>query len=456
MSRLGRDYLQVGMYTEMLFPNNDIRFIAINNGIDSINGAENDLTPFINIFNEYYAKDTSRKIRAVVRAKGESGKPTAVSPPYGYLKSKEDKNKWVVDEETARVVKLIFELCVKGYGPSQIANELYKRKINSPVAHKEKLGLKSPSSTTKNTEPHYWNTPTVSSILKRQEYLGHTVNFRTSRKSFKNRRKIYNPKEKWAIFENTHEPIIDQETFDIVQKIRENHRTRESMGKMPILSGMIYCADCGARLYQVCSREWTHDKEYLACSSYRKKGNKTCSSHKIKNVVLEQMILAKIQAINSMLGESEETFLKLATKKSKEKANKNLRDAKREYETSKTRYDKIDILIQNLYEDNVEGKISDERFEKLSMSYEKEQYTLKDRMLELEKRITHITEDMINVNLFMKTIRKYTNATELTSEMVRELISKVLVHETQTLENGKKTQTIDIYFNNLDGILLST
>ena len=248
MSRLGRDYLQVGIYTEMVFPNNDIRFIAINNGVDSINGTENDMTPFINIFNEFYAKDTSRKIRAVFKAKGESGKPLCTIPPYGYLKDPENKYHWIVDKEAAKIVKYIFDLCIKGYGQSQIADKLREEKIECPVNHMTKLGVNSSACWSKE---YFWNPATIANILSKQQYLGRTVNFTTYTKSYKNQKLMKNTPDKWKIFKNTHEAIIDQDTFDIVQKIRSNHRTRTNMGEMPLLSGLVYCTVCGSKLYQV-------------------------------------------------------------------------------------------------------------------------------------------------------------------------------------------------------------
>ena len=248
MSRLGRDYLQVGMYTEMVFPNNDIRFIAINNGVDSANQVDNDMTPFINIFNEFYAKDTSKKVKAVFRAKGNSGKPLTTNPPYGYLKDPNDKHHWIIDPEAAPVVREMFKMCVAGKGPSQISKELMRRGIPTPSEHMHTLGIKTPAK--QSEQPGFWQQRTIADLLMKPEYLGHTVNFRTRRKSFKCKKTVWNDPSEWSIFENTHEPIIDQETFDIVQRIRDGRRRLTPIGEMPILSGMLFCADCGAKLYQ--------------------------------------------------------------------------------------------------------------------------------------------------------------------------------------------------------------
>ncbi len=329
MSRLGRDYLQVGMYTEMVFPNNDIRFIAINNGIDSINGTENDMTPFINIFNEFYAKDTSRKIRAVWKAKGEAGKPLCVNPPYGYIKDKDNKLHWVVDEEASEVVREIFGLCISGYGPSQIADILTERNIDSPSIHFGKIGLKHPAIASKATPDNFWDTRTVADILEKLEYTGCTVNFKTHIKSYKCKKKIKNPREDWKIFENTHEAIITKEEFDTVQKIRSGKRVRNNLGEMPILSGMVYCADCGAKLYQVRGKGWSHDKEYMVCASYRKKSKQTCSSHQIRNVLLEQLILEQLQEVMTYTKEHEDKFIELVTSQSKKIWRKALKTTKK-------------------------------------------------------------------------------------------------------------------------------
>ena len=239
MSRLGRDYLKVGMYTEMVFPNADVRFIAINNGVDSANQAENDMTPFINIFNEFYAKDTSRKIRAVFKAKGQAGKPLCTNPPYGYVKDPEDKTHWIVDEEAAGNVKEVFRLCVQGYGVSQIANEMSKRQVLNPTVYAKANG-RNISDNRSNAGDYTWADSTVSHMLSRPEYLGHTVNFKTYRKSYKQKKQLKNGPSEWQVFENTHEAIIDRETYDIVQRIRDGRRRWTPMGEMPVLAGMVF------------------------------------------------------------------------------------------------------------------------------------------------------------------------------------------------------------------------
>ena len=453
MSRLGRDYLQVGMYTEMVFPNNDIRFIAINNGVDSMNGTENDMTPFINIFNEFYAKDTSRKIRAVVKAKGESGKPLCTQPPYGYMKDPKDKTHWIIDEEAAEIVREIFNLCVNGYGPSHIADILTKRGVDCPSVYFKKKGLTYSALASKTTPDTFWDQRAIANILEKMEYIGCTVNFKTHTKSYKNKKKIKNPREEWKIFENTHDAIVSKETFDIVKKIRDGKRVRNSLGEMPILSGMVYCADCGAKLYQVRGKGWSHEQEYMVCASYRKKSKKLCSSHQIRNVLLEQLILEQLQEVMTYAREKEDEFIALLNSQSKKEMEKSLREYKKEYETSKARYSKLDEIIQRLYEDNIDGKISDERFQKLSANYETEQSQLKSRIAELDNLLLTEKEKSLNTDRFLSMVRECTEIKELTCEVIRTFIDKILVHQVEKID-GKRVQTIEIYYNGIGKVVL--
>lgn len=445
MSRLGRDYLQVGMYTEMLFPSHDIRFIAINNGVDSINGMENDMTPFINIFNEFYAKDTSRKIRAVFKAKGNSGKPLTTIPPYGYLKDPEDKFHWIIDEEAAPVVKLIFELCVAGYGPSQISKELIRRGIPTPTEHYETIGVR--SAARKSEQPGFWQQRTISDILSKPEYLGHTVNFRTHQKSFKCKKTVWNDPSEWAVFENTHDAIIDQETFDIVQRIRDGRRRLTPMGEMPVLSGMLFCADCGAKLYQVRHRGWTHEQELFVCATYRKiKGG--CTSHQIHNVQVEEILLRELKRITAFAREHEDAFVRMVTQKGEKELNRQLRESSAELGRAEERIRQLDTIISRLYEDNVSGKVSDERFAKMSASYEAEQTALENRASELRTFIDGTKEKRLNAESFLSMVRKYTDIKELTAEIIRSFVEKIEVQQPEKVPGTRtKKQTVVIWWN---------
>lgn len=445
MSRLGRDYLKVGYYTEVCFPGLDIRFIAINNGVDSANQQDSDFTPFLNIINEWYAKDTSKKIRAVFKAKGESGKPLCTNPPYGYLKSAEDKNQWIIDEAAARVVKEAFRLCIQGYGPTQIAREFEKRGYKNPTVHTKSQGRSVPDNRDYSGDYGWGKGTSIAKMLSRQEYLGHTVNFKTYRKSYKQKKQMQNDQSEWQIFENTHEAIIDKETFDIVQRIRDGRRRVTPMGEMPILSGMLFCADCGAKLYQVRARGWEHDKEHFVCATYRKiKGG--CSSHQIRNIVVEELLLDGIRNITAFAREHEDEFVQIVAKKSQADSNRNLRDSKRELEQSQARIRKLDEIIQRLYEDNIEGKISDERFAKMTANYEDEQKGLETRATELKNIMAIEKDNALNIDHFLALVRKYTDIKELSAEMIREFVEKIIVYKAERID-GKRVQRIKIVWN---------
>ena len=451
MSRLGRDYLKVGYYTEIAFPNAEVRFIAINNGVDSANQQDSDFTPFLNIINEWYAKDTSKKIKAVFKAKGESGKPLCTTPPFGYKKDPDDNNHWIVDEDAAKVVKHIFQLCIEGYGPTQIAHKLKEEEIFTPSYYFKSIGLYPTALITE--EPCKWSARTVANILDKQEYLGHTINFKTRRKSYKIKKKIDNDPSEWKIFKNKHEAIIDEDTFQTVQRIRNGRRKRTPLGEMPILSGMVYCADCGAKLYQVRSKDWNHDKEYMVCATYRKRGKHNCTSHQIRNIDIEKALLYMIQQVTSFARDYQDEFVEVVTKTNNKELDKKIREYKKELEQSQARVSKLDFFIQRLYEDNVEGKVSDEQFIKMSSTYEKEQQTLSSRIIELTSIINDEQETVINTSSFLNLVKNYTNITKLDAEIIRTFIEKVYVYNVDETQN-RKTKKIKIVFNFIGEIKL--
>ena len=446
MSRLGRDYLKVGFYTEVAFPEADVRFIAINNGVDSANQQESDLTPCINIFNEFYAKDTSKKIRAVFKAKGQSGKPLCTNPPYGYKKDPDDKTRWIVDDEAAAVVKEIFHLCMSGYGPTQIAKELRKRRIETPAEYGKRVGVNVPAAKQReNDDPCRWTTSTVVHILERREYTGCTVNFKTYKKSYKSKKQVKNDPSEWAIFEGMHEAIIEPEVYDTVQKIRDGRRRQTPMGEMPALSGMVYCADCGHKLYQVRGR-CLPQSEYMVCATYRKKGKSVCPSHQIRNSVIEQLLLEDLQRVTAYARNHEDEFLRLVTRNSEKALDRELRDCRKEYEQAKARIAKLDTLIQRIYEDNVEGKISDDRFAKLSGNYEAEQAQLQSRAEELQRFLDDAKEKSLNADHFLALVRKYTDIRELDAEIIREFVERINVFQAEKVD-GHRQQHIQIIYN---------
>lgn len=446
MSRLGRDYLKVGFYTEVAFPEADVRFIAINNGVDSANQQESDLTPFINIFNEFYAKDTSKKIRAVFKAKGQSGKPLCTNPPYGYKKDPDDKTRWIVDDEAAVVVKEIFHLCMSGYGPTQIAKELRKRRIETPAEYGKRVGVNVPAAKQReNDDPCRWTTSTVVHILERREYTGCIVNFKCHKKSYKSKKRVQNDPSEWAIFEGMHEAIIEPEVYDTVQKIRDGRRRQTPMGEMPALSGMVYCADCGHKLYQVRGR-CLPQSEYMVCATYRKKGKSVCPSHQIRNSVIEQLLLEDLQRVTAYARNHEDEFLRLVTRNSEKALDRELRDCRKEYEQAKARIAKLDTLIQRIYEDNVEGKISDDRFAKLSGNYETEQAQLQSRVEELQWFLDDAKEKSLNADHFLALVRKYTDIRELDAEIIREFVERINVFQAEKVD-GHRQQRIQIIYN---------
>ena len=444
MSRLGRDYLKVGYYTEVLFPGSDIRFIAINNNVDSANQQDSDFTPFLNIINEWYAKDTSKKIRAVFKSKGQSGKPLCTNPPYGYIKDPEDKTRWIVDEEAAKVVREAFHLCMQGYGPSQIAKEFTNRRIMNPTAHARKNGINIPDNRG-HDDDYVWRGSTIVHMLSRQEYLGHTVNFKTYRKSYKQKKQMKNDPSEWMIFKNTHEAIIEESVFEVVQRIRDGRRRLTPMGEMPLLSGMMLCADCGNKMYQVRGRGWEHEKEYFVCATYRKiKGG--CSSHQIRNAIVEELLLDGIRRVTAFARDCEDEFVEMVTKKTRSELDKSMRDSRRESEQAQARIAKLDEIIQRLYEDNIEGKISDERFAKMTANYEAEQQALEKRVTELKSIMTEDKESALNVDHFLSLVRKYTDIKELTAEIIREFVEKIYVYKAERID-GRRVQRIKIVWN---------
>lgn len=451
MSRLGRNYLKVGYYTEILFPGMDIRFIAINNGVDSANQQDSDFTPFLNIINEWYAKDTSKKIRAVFKEKGLSGKPLCTNPPYGYLKDPEDKNHWLVDPEAAVVVKEIFSLCVKGYGPSQIAKELRRRRIDTPVAHAQKIGTPLPAKSQYDI-PYLWNDSTVSHCLGRIEYLGHLVNFKTRKLSYKSPKSIDNDPSEWVIFENVHEPIIDPETFEIVQHIRKGKRKVTPIGEMPLLSGLLYCSDCGARMYQVRSRGWSYEREHYVCATYRKvRGN--CSSHRVYNVEIEHFLLSRIQQLVNFIYQSEEDFTQMVMKQSRKESEKTLRCIISQLETSTRRMSFLDGLLCRLYEDYVAENIDNESYLKMRRTYEEEQKSLTLQISTLNQEYEEQKNKSVNTKYIISLAHKYTEIECLSAEILREFVSRVIVHSPEDID-GTGKQRIQIIYNGIGEIIL--
>lgn len=446
MSRLGRDYLKVGFYTEVLFVEKNIRFIAINNGIDSSNQTDSDFTPFLNIINEWYAKDTSKKIRAVMKAKGESGKYLTTRPPFGYTKSPDDNTKWIVDDEAARVVKMIFDLCLEGYGTSQIARILKDKKVLTPFSYWNTKGQAFKYS----ENPHNWSADTVAGIIEKKEYLGHTVNFKTYKQSYKSKKKCTNPEEKQLVFENTHEPIIDADTWKRVQELRRNKRRPSKTGKTNMFSGIAYCADCGQKLYYCTSNYFESRQDHFVCSTSRK-GKEYCSTHFIRAVVLEKGVLAHLKYVIGYVSAYEKQFREIMSAKQKAEVKKEISTKKKLLAKCENRISELDRLFKNIYEDKANRVLSEDRFKMLAEDYEKEQQELELKIVSLSAEISETEEQSDNLEKFISKIHKYLDLQELTPTVLNDMVKRVYVHAPQTVD-GKRTQQIDICYD-LVGIL---
>lgn len=441
MSRLGRDYLKVGYYSEVYFGEAGVHFIAVNDNVDNTIENDSDFTPFRNIMNEWYAKDTSKKVRAVIRAKGMSGKSTCNCPPYGYIK--DENGNWLVEKEAAEIVKKIYRLCIEGYGPMQISKKLNAQKAISPVVWKNKVGWK--YKLEKVDHPELWTVSAIRRILSNPIYLGNTVNFRTKKKSYKSHSVVYLPEDEWVIFEDTHEAIIDRDTFDTVQKLREGVRRRVSIdGEMSIFSGLLYCADCGAKMYL--NRHRGSEKDAFNCASYRKEKERTCTSHYITLHAIEDIVLYDLQRVLGMAKGQETEFVSMLQEKNKKMTKSDLSEKAKECDEAEKRIAVLDRIIQNLYEDKVSGTLSEERFIKLSKNYESEQAELTDKVKFLKEELMAVQKETADINKFMRLIKRYTEITELNAEIVRTFIDKIYVHKGEKAQGGHR-QTIEIIYN---------
>lgn len=445
MSRLGRDYLKVGQCMEIL-RQKGVRLIAINDNVDSFY-REDDFTPFRNIMNEWYARDTSRKIQSTFRSKGESGKHTASTPPYGYIKDEKDKDKWIVDEKAAEIVRRIFNLTMDGAGPYKIAKILEADKIDIPAYHQQKMGYGLHQS--KNFEyPYRWCSSTIASILKKKEYLGHTVNFKT-RKHFKDKKSKYVSEDNWLIFENTHEAIIDQETFDNVQRIRGNvKRYPDGWGEYHPLTGLMYCADCGSKMYVHRTNNYKNIPYYV-CSNYKKVpcGTLCPSAHRIKAEVVLNLIQETLKDIKNYLDEDNEAFIHSIQNEMEEKEKAHIEKKKIRLTESQNRLQELERLMCRIYEDMILNKIPNNRYEILNNQYETEQLTLSKEIKDLELVISRYEKETDKARKFISLISRYENFDNLTNTMINEFVKKIIIHERDRKGSQTSKQKIEIYFN---------
>ena len=440
MSRMGRDYLKVGYYTESFFVERDIRYIAINDGVDSDKG-DNDFTPFRNLFNDFYARDTSKKIRAVMRAKGNAGEHLCTNPPYGYMKDPADKKKWIVDEEAAEIVKRIFDLCIAGKGPMQIAKLLTDEHILTVKAHyAQRAGKPLPE------KPYHWDPKSVAGILERPEYTGCTVNFKTYSKSHKLKKRLHNVPENQRIFPNTQPAIIDEQVFVRVQELRENkRRPAKQAERQGLFSGLLYCADCGSKLHFATGKNMTPQQDCYRCSRY-KSNTGDCTMHFIREETLKLFVLQRIFDVTALFFDDAMAFEEAAKKQHFQEAEKEAQKRKREIAQAEKRIGELDRIFKRIYEDDISGTISHERFLKLSTDYEAEQRELTEQVKTWREVVEIFEQDRSDFDSFAAIVRKYVGIRELTPTIVNEFVKKIIVHAPDK-SSGHRRQKIELVWN---------
>ena len=453
MSRAGRDYLRTGFYTEVFFRQHGVHFVAIANGVDSNDQNSSEFAPFLNIMNEWYLRDLSRKQKAAVRVKGEAGKPTTTGIIYGYRKDPNDKHKWLIDEEAAAVVRRIFRLTIEGFGPYEIARMLFDDKVEAPAVYFAKRGMGVWKNKTEFPSPYNWSGYIVGQILAKPEYMGDTVNFRSHKASYKDKHSIPNPKEDWLIFKDTHEPIVDRETWELAQKLRKTPKRIDTFGVANPLTGLLYCADCGEKMYNHRSRGGTksnpYPSDFFDCSTYtlsRQKRYKACTGHYINTKALRALVLETIRTASTYAIANKDEFLEKVRAASQIRQQDAAKEAKRKLNKDRKRRDELDGIIKKLYESFAVGRISEERFDSLLADYEAEQKELDASVSDAEARIASFDEDTARAEQFLELAKKYTDFTELTTPMINEFIEKIIVHAPEKVD-GDRVQQVDIYLS---------
>ena len=443
LSRLGRNYIEVGRLTEEFFPNHDIRLVAVSDNIDTDEG-ENELAPIRNLFNEWYARDISKKRRISNKIKGNAGEPMG-QPPYGYIKDPENPKRWIVDEEAARVVRRIYRMTLEGVGTEQIAAKLEEDGILTPRAYWHSKGINRPGKV-KDLPPTHWNSSSVIKMLSVQEYCGDILNFKTYSKSYKNKKRLENDRENWAIFKDVHEPIIERAVFEQVQQKRGKMRKRQAKdGERSMFSGLLVCADCGSNLH-FHFNQGNPEIKYFNCSNY--KGNRgTCgSTHYVRVDFLEQVVLGEIRRLTKYAGLYEDDFLKEVIGHSRQAEETERRLKEKELKSLLTRDDELDGLFERIYEDNVSGKLSDDRFAKMSRRYEEEQKEISEKIKKLRSEIEKQSSRATSTDMFVSIVRKYTRARKLTPRMLNELVEKIEVYNAEKID-GEWVQRLRIHYN---------
>lgn len=446
LSRLGRNSAMVGLYINITFAKYGVRYIAINDNFDTIdpNSYDNDLAGIKNWFNEFYARDTSRKIRAVNKAKGERGDHLSVNPPYGYRMDPDDPKKWIIDEEAAAVVKDIFRMCMEGRGPGQIATELTNRKVLTPSAYHAQEGRKIPQKP--NEYPYYWHSSTVVTILERRDYTGCTVNFKTYTNSIWDKKVRFNSEDKQAVFPGTQPVIIEPEVFEKVQEIRQSRHRRDRTGRTSLLSGLVYCMDCGGKMYYCGHTEGNDSGDFFTCYTNRKNNEKCTHTHYIRATSLETVVMRHLKMVISYVSRYEQHFRSYTEQKLRLETAETLRILNRRLSQKEKRVRELDGLFICIYEDNASGKISDDRFFMISKTYEDEQAELKEEISSLQEEIEVQERQIENLERFIQTVRKYEDLDKLTPYAARELIKAIHVGRPDK-SNGKRRQEVRIEYD---------
>ena len=443
LSRFGRETIEMGRLTQVVYPSLGITFIAIQENVNTLTGTGLEMMPFYNIFNEWYAEQTSKKIKAVWKSEAENGERVSSAVPFGYMKSTDNPKQWIIDEPAAKVVRYIFELCLAGLGPMKIARRLEDEQIICPTEHYYRKGIKASNPRPQN--PYRWDQVTVRHILENRQYAGCTVNFKSTFVSFKVKKKVHIPEEEWQIIPNTQEAIIDEDTFERVQELRKHRRRNTATGKTSMFSGLLYCADCGSKLYYCASKSIKDGQEFYRCSQY-KENRGSCTIHFIRDSVLKELVLDTIRKVAKYVQEFEPVFLYLFAKQNTLGREINIRNMKQNIENSKRRIKELDMLIERIYEDNVLGKISDERFCRMSANYEKEQKELLAAVENDEQTVRKAEQEKIDLKVFLEAIRECTDLKELTPTIVNTLIKRIEVHNSEKGEDGLKHVPVDISF----------
>ena len=443
LSRLGRNQLHTGLYIEERFPMFGVRYIAINDNVDTENAESNDLMPFKNLFNEWFIRDTSRKIRAVQKAKAERGERLGTRAPYGYTIDPETK-KLIIDEEAAAVVKRIFALCAAGNGPSRIATILTKEKVFCPSYYTyQKYGLT--HSVLDVTKPYHWSDSAVANLLESEFYLGNTVNYRFSTKSYKDKRKIEHPREECLVFENTHPAIIPKEVWDIVQRVRKNKRRRTKMDEQNKYSGLVICADCGKAMVLHRAHTMSADYNHFTCRTYKKDGE-ACTAHYIRECILDEIVLEDLRRVTAEAREHPQEFAEYLNSKQSAELQKEIRRLEKEKAAMQKRKAELDAIFKKLYEDSVLNRITSEQFQMLSASYTNEQAKLIEALPQREAEIQQLKETVSNTAAFLDKAKRYTDIQALTPELLRLFIQKIVVHEKEVKWSKHAPQTVEIHY----------